>query len=149
MRMCGGLMNKYTIRSHDTDKNRKEYAFPPPPPPPSQSHNSFSPGKSPGQSLLRNANHATQNESSSQNTFHLSSTSHPLLNHFRQASLNGNPKLGRLNKSQTRLTCHAHLGSRRTGSLPSRGQMRVPGWRSLLYPERFEFPFSCLPGRAD
>ena len=69
-----------------------------PPSLPAPPHNIFSQGKIPGQSLLRNANHATQNDSSSQNTFHLSSSSHPLLNHFRQASLNGNPKLGRFSK---------------------------------------------------
>lgn len=93
-------MNKHTIRPHDTDKDGKECALPPPlhPPPPAPPHNIFSQGKNPGQSLLRNANHATQNDSSSQNTFHLSSSSHPLLNHFRQASLNGNPKLGRFSK---------------------------------------------------
>lgn len=75
------------------------YTSPPPAPhprpapqPTPTSQNSFSQGTSPGQSLLRNANHATQNDSSSQNTFHLSSTSHQPLNHFRQASLNGNPK---------------------------------------------------------
>ena len=135
-------MNKYTIRPHDTDKNRKvcppsSSTRAPPPPPNPTSHNSFSQGTSPGQSLLRNANHATQNDSSSQNTFHLSSTSHPPLNHFRQASLNGNPKPAGFHKPPN--SAHVPLAasgvpepSSAAFAWASRGVGVVPGGRSLL-----------------
>ena len=118
------------------------------------SHNSFSQGTSPGQSLLRNANHATQNDSSSQNTFHLSSTSHPPLNHFRQASLNGNPKPAGFHKPPN--SAHVPLaasGVPEPSSAAFAWASRGWGWSQeggvYCNPKWLESRSSCLPGRAD
>lgn len=52
-------------------------------------------------------------------------------------------------KSQTPLTRHfPHPGTWAPGWVFSRGQMRVPGFRPLLYPKRLEFRLSCLLGGA-
>lgn len=127
-------MNKYTVCSHDTDKNRKECALPPPLPNP---HHITASHRAPAQ-----GNHCSEMQTTqlkmTQALKHFPPKlhTHPLLNHFRQASLKENPKPGRLNKPPTPLT--RHPGTRSPGSLFSCGQTRVPGFGNLRYPARFE-----------
>lgn len=138
---------------HDIQKGRKEHAFPSlTPPPPPASHNSFSQDTLPWQSLFTNASHTTQNASSSQVLCTLSPTPHPLPNHFQQVSLNENPKLERLPRSQTLLTRPS--GYPRTRVFP-RGQGGfhcTPEWfesrRSFHQTHRCQ-PLASRPRDAD
>lgn len=105
-----------------------------------------------GNHCSQKSSHTTQNASSSQTLPTLSPTPHLLLNHFQQVSLNENPKLARLHKSQTLLT--RPFGHPRILVFP-RGQ---EGFHCT--PERFESrrsfhqkhrcqPLAAARGRAD
>lgn len=113
-------MNKYTMCSHNTDKNRKEYTSP--------LRHITVPHRAQAQ-----GNHCSEMQTTQ---LKMIQTLKPFLpEYFQQASLNKNPKLGRSDKPQTPLTRHLRQpGTQRPGLLFSREQTRVPGFRILLYP---------------